>query len=150
MAAKRGSRIGAKMNQRSKNTDPLGAAPLEMAMGIRLPEVLEPRVLLDAAAIETALEISSASDVSASSAAVGTHDHAALLDALGHRVSGAAAEYPDNPDIAVAPAAEPEAIVGPVEVYFVDSGIHDLNDLLAEIPPGAEVHVLEGNTDGIE
>ena len=150
MAAKRGSRIGAKKNRRSGKMDALAAAPLEMVTGIRLPEALEPRVLLDAAAIETALEISFASDVSALPTAVGNHDHAALLDALGHRVSDAAAEHLDNPDIAVAPAAEPEAIVGPVEVYFVDSGIHDLNDLLAEIPPGAEVHVLEGNTDGIE
>lgn len=118
--------------------------------GLQLPRILEPRVLLDAAAIETALEISSASDVFASSAAAGINDHAALLDALGYSVPEAAAENLGDPDATVPSVAGPDALALPVEVYFLDSGIQDQDDLLAAIPPGAEVHVLDGDSDGVE
>lgn len=36
------------------------------------------------------------------------------------------------------------------EVYFVDSNVSDINDLISSIPDGAEVVVLDAGTDGVE
>ncbi|MEL6750794.1 MAG: DUF4347 domain-containing protein, partial [Pseudomonadota bacterium] len=92
-----------------------------------LMRVLEPRVLLDAAGMETASDMADAAGV-----------HAGLAD-----------------DYANELAAAPEAPARPAkdlarDMVFVDGSVENLAELLSEIDPSAEVHVLDLSSDGVE
>ncbi|MEZ5807864.1 MAG: Ig-like domain-containing protein [Zhengella sp.] len=93
--------------------------------GIAMPEALEPRVLLDAAMVETAADL--ARDVS--------HDGAPAHDAG------------DIAELAAALAAPVQETQ--TQVYFVDAGIGSADALLAALPEGAEVHTLDTSSDGV-
>ncbi len=90
---------------------------------------LEPRVLFDAAMAETYEAVVDANEVVV--AAQQNADHDLLLAALSEN-------FPATPD------APPSAIV------FIDGAVEDIDVLIADIGPHAEIHVLDSNTDGVE
>ncbi|MFP1633652.1 DUF4347 domain-containing protein, partial [Zhengella sp. ZM62] len=92
---------------------------------IELPEALEPRVLLDAAMVETAADL----------ARDAAHDSAPVHDA-GDIAELAAA--------LAAPARETRT-----QVYFIDAGVDGADALLAALPENAEVHTLAASSDGV-
>ena len=95
-------------------------APGREALTMR---ALEPRVLLDAAALETALEAADMADA-----------------------SDIATPAPDDasPDGSAEPARDLSR-----DVVFIDGGIAEIGSLLAEIDPSVEVHVLDLASDGV-
>ena len=98
--------------------------------------VLEPRILLDAAAVETALEI----------AGQDAHDQMAEGFAAGLRAVGGT----DLADFAVVAAGDPgEPRRTDREIVFIDAGIEDRDALLSSLEPGVTVHVIGTARDGI-
>lgn len=102
----------------------------------RNPSLLEPRVLLDAAAAETLLEASAQSD------------------------TDVAAEPAEETPQASAPQTQeentdPNALFSEVggdgsrEVYVIDAGVEGHEGLLAEIPPGAEIIIIDPDQSGL-
>ncbi len=89
---------------------------------------LEPRVMFDAAGIETALHV--VDDVSDISPEVesATDDLLAALQVSDEEVAAALDE---------------------VEIVFVDSGVEDIDVIIAGFGPDVEVHVLEAGSDGV-
>ena len=83
---------------------------------------LESRVLLDAAAVETAIHVLSSDSTNVQSDSQAPD----LLDALG---SGAQKAH---------------------SVYFIDSRVEGYEKLLGQVPSGAQVFVLDQNHDGLE
>jgi hypothetical protein len=83
------------------------------------PRVLEPRVLLDAAAVETAVAV--AADASAEPALV--VDTSALFDA--------------------------PATTGRREAYVVDTSVEGYEGLLSAVPEGAELFLIDGSKSGL-
>jgi hypothetical protein len=83
------------------------------------PRVLEPRVLLDAAAVETAVAV--AADASAEPAPV--VDTSALFDA--------------------------PATTGRREAYVVDTSVEGYEGLLSAVPEGAELFLIDGSKSGL-
>ncbi|MBA93152.1 MAG: hypothetical protein CMJ43_20955, partial [Phyllobacteriaceae bacterium] len=102
-----------------------GQAVQKARPGIALPEALEPRVLLDAAMVETAADL----------ARDAAHDSAPVHDA-GDIAELAAA--------LAAPAQETRT-----QVYFIDAGVDGADALLAALPENAEVHTLAASSDGV-
>ena len=117
-----------------------------------LMRVLEPRVLLDAAALETALDVAEQavhSDLAeiylspeaqarppAERTPFAVHRIAAFADLVVERLDA----EPDVP--------EPE-IDRTGEIVFVDAGVPDIETVIAGIGEGAEVHILHAGTDGV-
>ncbi|MDA8870512.1 DUF4347 domain-containing protein, partial [Rhizobiaceae bacterium] len=104
---------------------------------------LEPRILLDAAAVETALDI--AGQAAHSSLA---DDYVANMRAVETlRVS---AETADSLELSVDESPEPAPAEAPLEIIFVDAGVEDRETLLADFGPDTIVHVLDADRDGVE
>jgi hypothetical protein len=100
------------------------------APAVELPiQMLEPRVLLDAAAAQTLQE------------AVQLSEAAPAIDPWGHDELAAALDVLDHMD-APQPGAAPS-------LYFVDRSIPEADQLAASLPPGAQVHFIAPGTDGV-
>ncbi|MCB1382271.1 MAG: tandem-95 repeat protein [Notoacmeibacter sp.] len=146
-------------------TDAKGAARME------LPEALEPRVLLDAAALETALHVRDHAQAHSTPDPDGSaREFGRLLASLsadkGHAVSrvmawgdSKPAQVPQNADTGHDRPAEPESLVlapiqdphdVPVEVFFIDGAVEDIATITASLPAGANIFILDGNSDGVE
>ncbi len=121
-----------------------------------LMRALEPRFLLDAAALETAMDTA------------GQSAHAQFADEyLEQNQSDIQSDgSPGRQMIEDAPALETETpsletdsdvdgIDGPPErrtdreIVFIDAGIEGLDTLIASLEPGVTIHMLEGDSDGI-
>ncbi|MEP1209160.1 MAG: DUF4347 domain-containing protein, partial [Rhizobiaceae bacterium] len=91
--------------------------------------VLEPRILLDAAAVETAQNMA--------------------LEAMHEEATESAAE-------GLADSGHPDALVdGTVrdlsrDIVFIDGDIENIGELLGELDPDVEIHILDLQTDGVE
>lgn len=84
------------------------------------PRVLEPRVLLDAAAVETAVAVAA--------------------DAMAEPISNV-----DTTALFEAPAT-----TGRREAYVVDTSVAGYEGLLSAVPEGAELFLIDGNASGLE
>ncbi|MEN0041046.1 MAG: DUF4347 domain-containing protein, partial [Pseudomonadota bacterium] len=108
---------------------------------------LEPRILLDAAAVDTALDIA------------GQAAHSRLAD--DYLANTGIAEQSVDTDGADAPMARPvmleddaaDEAVEPRrtdrEIVFIDGSLPDIDGLLASLEPGVVVHVLDQDRDGV-
>lgn len=106
-----------------------------------LMRVLEPRILLDAAAMETVrdgLETAAMSEIADDYLKQNQNDENE-------------AAQPDNGDddtnLAVAPDFETDRSN---EIVFIDAAVEDIGSLLQSIDPDIEVYVLDQNSDGVE
>ncbi|WP_141317248.1 Ig-like domain-containing protein, partial [Halomonas halmophila] len=78
--------------------------------------------------------------------------------AMGAEAADAAAEQADDEPAAPADPADSEALAEAVaaappdrsEIYFIDGGVDQRDNLMAEVPDGAEVVVLDSESDGVE
>ncbi len=93
---------------------------------------LEPRVLFDAAMAESHEAVVDANEVVL--AGQQDADHDILLAALGV-------------DLLQTPAALP---FQQVPIVFIDGAVEDIDVLIADIGPHAEIHILDSNADGVE
>jgi len=112
---------------------------------------LEPRLLLDAASAETALDVA------------GKAAHEQLADdyiANGRPVAATVQQQAERERLAMPPnvveqhAVEREAEMAALdkrgnEIVFIDSAVDDIDGLIASLEPGASVHILDGNSDGL-
>ncbi|MEM1040019.1 MAG: Ig-like domain-containing protein, partial [Pseudomonadota bacterium] len=98
-----------------------------------LMRALEPRVLLDAAAVETASDAAQAT-------------HTALADA-GQSSSGTDTSSETESDT---PPAAFGAEQQTTDIVFIDGAVDDIGGLLTEIDSGVEVHILDLQSDGVE
>ncbi|MEL6785619.1 MAG: DUF4347 domain-containing protein, partial [Pseudomonadota bacterium] len=96
-----------------------------------LMRALEPRVLLDAAAIETARDMAASAT------------HAELADA--HMAAQADNISDDMPTEGHVPARDLSR-----DVVFIDGNVTDIGALLSELDPDVEVHILDLQSDGVE
>ena len=96
-----------------------------------LMRVLEPRVLLDAAGVETARD------------AVEQSVHADLADAN----EAAHGAFDDMPSEGHVPAPSRDLSR---DVVFIDGNVEEIGELLSELDPDVEVHILDLQTDGVE
>ena len=108
-----------------------------------LMRVLEPRVLLDAAGVETALD------------QVNDSVHAGLADDwFARRVANApAAATPPQPEIILGDADSDEAPASAsegMEYVFIAADVEDVETIVAALPPTARVVMLEADEDGVE
>ena len=117
-----------------------------------LMRALEPRILLDAASAETALDVA------------GKAAHEQLADdyiANGRPVAAAVQERAERDRLAMPPNVveqheaerEAEVVVSETrihEVVFIDSAVDDIDGLIASLEPGAAVHIVDGSSDGLE
>ena len=104
-----------------------------------LMRVLEPRILLDAAATETASEI----------AGQAAHDEMASEFAASLRAVAAPDGDEGREAIAEMVLTDANARRTDREVVFIDAGIENRDALIASLEDGVSVHVLDANRDGI-
>ncbi|MCJ8310762.1 MAG: DUF4347 domain-containing protein, partial [Hyphomicrobiales bacterium] len=98
-----------------------------------LMRVLEPRVLLDAAAAETALDIA------------GQAAHSQLADDF---MEDCECDPADDGD--VAENLEANARRTDREIVFIDAGIEDHEGLIASLEPGVSIHMIQSGADGVQ
>ncbi len=124
-------------------------APVDSEKGKLLMRVLEPRILLDAAAAETALDIA------------GQAAHSQLADdyleypqpADGEDSNRNETEGPSivsdgEDEVAESLSATPRRTDR--EIVFVDAAIEDREGLIASLEPGVSIHVINPDTDGVQ
>ncbi|MEP4292305.1 MAG: tandem-95 repeat protein, partial [Rhizobiaceae bacterium] len=115
-----------------------------------LMRVLEPRILLDAAAVETALDI--AGQAAHSQLADDYMENAADGGDGGGDGDGDAPQVQDAPpaddDIAESLASAPRRTDR--EIVFVDASIEDREGLIASLEPGVSVHIIDSDSDGVQ
>ncbi|HYE00847.1 MAG TPA: DUF4347 domain-containing protein, partial [Alphaproteobacteria bacterium] len=112
------------------------------------PLVLEPRVLFDAAGVETAVDVAAQADGADPFVPDATPD-AGLAEAAAAAVPPAA-ETTAAPVTATATAPAPTAASQDSRVLvFVDSRVADQSTLLAGLPSGAEVVQIDAGSDGL-
>lgn len=113
---------------------------------------LEPRLLLDAASAETALDMA------------GKAAHEQLADdyiANGRPVAATVQQQADHDRLALPPnVVEQHAIEREVEmamretrgneIVFIDSAVDDIDGLIASLEPTASVHILDNGSDGLK
>ncbi|MFD0916414.1 tandem-95 repeat protein [Pseudahrensia aquimaris] len=104
-----------------------------------LMRALEPRILLDAATVETALDI--AGQAAHSQLA---DDYMATSHAVQDETDGAAAGVKDFERSGESVASERR------EIVFIDAGVPDQEDLISALEPGAQVVMIEAGRDGVE
>jgi hypothetical protein len=92
---------------------------------------LEQRMLFDAAGAASFVDVVHSADVQ-DVAHVNDGAHDALLAAL-----------------AVSPTVEVAQVATQPEIVFIDSAVDDIDEILRDIGPGAEVHILSAATDGV-
>ena len=111
-----------------------------------LMRALEPRILLDAAAVETALDIA------------GQAAHSQFADDYMEQNSGTGdADDGSNAPQAEQPYAESEngdeLDIAPRrsdrEIVFIDAAVEDHESLIASLEPGVSVHIIEPDSDGV-
>ena len=106
-------------------------------------QALEPRVLLDAAAAQTANEAAQQQADPAPAQADAPSDHAYLLAALNTLdESNAPTDNPPTP-------ADADVGLAPVGIYFIDRRVDDPDQLARNLPPGPEVYFIDPGTDGV-
>ena len=120
-----------------------------------LMRVLEPRVLLDAAALETALDVAAQavhSDLAeaylspeAQARPIGERTPFAVHRSAAFEGLNLIVREDADDDAAASADASPDLR----ELVFVDGKLPDLDALLAGIDPAAEVHVIDPDTDGV-
>ncbi|PPK76973.1 uncharacterized protein DUF4347 [Methylobacter tundripaludum] len=93
---------------------------------------LEPRIMFDGAAVETAV------DATADSSPVA--QDTAAIDA--DKLAQAAADV-------VPPAVIVDPIPQRTEIVFIESNVADYQSLVGDVKPGTEVHVLDASQDGL-
>ncbi len=118
-----------------------------------LMRVLEPRVLLDAAAVETAIDIA------------GQAAHSQLADdfVANSRMVDDADSGPVDLEDGTPPLSDASLAGDDIaendgisarrtdrEIVFIDANVEDREDLISSFEPGVTVHVLDGNLDGVE
>ena len=119
-----------------------------------LMRVLEPRVLLDAAAVETALDIA------------GQAAHSQLADdyIANARAADSIEGTVERDPIENAPPMADDSLAGEAyakdvtlephradrEIVFIDAGVDDRDTLIASLEPGVTIHILESGSDGVE
>ncbi len=115
-----------KDNSRKGGQQPIGQSAVSSKQALSRFLALEQRVLLDAAAVETAEKVLA---TASADAVVNAQDGHALAAAfLG--------------DVVVSPLS---AAGGSREILFVDAGVSDFESLIRNIGPSVEVHVLQGS-----
>ncbi len=109
---------------------------------------LEPRIVFDAAMGATAdAAVDQVAEQQASEVAFGGENSSASFDGsansgmLTHGTSGGI-------DIIIEGLAEPDS--GHTELIFIDSGVEDVQGLIAGLNPAAEIIFLNANSDGLE
>ena len=117
-----------------------------------LMRVLEPRVLLDAAAIETALDI--AGQAAHSQLA---DDYKANFDAVDVINERETSEHNSEVSLAGEQYADETDFNGDVtsrrtdgEIVFIDAGVDNKDALIASLEPGVTVHILDAGSDGVQ
>jgi hypothetical protein len=118
------SRSRARKNAEARTPRPARAPAPPLAI-----QALEPRVLLDAAAAQTVQETAQIAEVALPAESRVFDD---LVDAL---------SVLDNQDAA---QPQPAAVV-----YFIDRSVPEAEQLIASMPPGAQVHLIAADTDGV-
>ena len=117
-----------------------------------LMRVLEPRILLDAAAVETALDIAGqaahsqlADDFLENNQQEGLHDNG-RDNSLAHEDSpaGEASIDLDELDGGLLPRRSDQ------EIVFVDAGVDNYEELIASLEPGVTIHILDSGSDGVQ
>jgi len=119
---------------------------------------LEPRIMFDGAAVETAVD-------TVADATLPVQDTAAIDAAKLAQAAADAAPTPPVPDVAAvnqdtAQLAQVQADVVPLpvqvdplpqrtEIVFIESNVADYQTLVDNINPGAELHVLDAAQDGL-
>ncbi len=106
-----------------------------------LLRALEPRVLLDAAAAATVVQGVADAHVTVPTADHGEQNH--LIDALANTPGATKAEA--DPSRAPAPNAPP-----PAEVFFIDGAVSDIGQIVSQLPPNAEYHILDSSRGGVD
>ncbi|MEL6967522.1 MAG: DUF4347 domain-containing protein, partial [Pseudomonadota bacterium] len=91
-----------------------------------LMRALEPRVLLDAAALETAVDAAQSADATPQN------------------------ETAETSEITAAPAPAAFAERTTTDIVFIDGSVEDIGTLLTEIDEAVEVHILDLQSDGVE
>lgn len=117
---------------KSKGITPAARKPLISA--------LEPRVLLDGAALATAAELTTDLDYKQST------DSSSVTDTANHDI---APDLPKAPAPTQIQSAEPALNGGRKEVVFVDSNVTDYQTLINNIGKGVEIELLNGAEDGL-
>ncbi|MEO1397588.1 MAG: DUF4347 domain-containing protein, partial [Pseudomonadota bacterium] len=107
-----------------------------------LMRVLEPRVLLDAAAVETAAD-------AAQSVHVALADAGAAQTQSAEQTTDAPGSAADDASSDTLPAAFGEE-QATTDIVFIDGAVDDIGSLLTEIDPAVEVHILDLQSDGVE
>ncbi|MGI9357068.1 MAG: DUF4347 domain-containing protein, partial [Rhizobiaceae bacterium] len=113
-----------------------------------LMRALEPRILLDAASAETALDVA------------GKAAHEQLADdyiANGRPIAAAVQERAEKDRLVMPPNVveqyEAEMVASETrdnEIVFIDSAVDGIDGLIASLEPGAAVHIIDGDSDGLE
>ncbi|MEL6922303.1 MAG: DUF4347 domain-containing protein, partial [Pseudomonadota bacterium] len=127
-----------------------GTEALEVPKAAKpLMRVLEPRVLLDAAAVETALDIAGQATHSqlADDYAEAQRDASSAAPLNGDGQAGGAGTYAE---MSFGASDGLDARRTDREVVFIDANIEDRDDLIASLEPGAVIHVLAADGDGVE
>ncbi|WP_413614989.1 Ig-like domain-containing protein [Halomonas cupida] len=121
--------------------------PLKKERSALLLRALEPRMLLDAAGAITASK--AASDV-----ATDHHDQTPppavapttdLMRALGMQQAERSAPSDQRTE-----SAHDGGVTTPHDIYFIDAAVEESSELVKDLPPGAEVHILDAHRDGVE
>ncbi len=122
-----------------------------------LMRVLEPRILLDAAAIETALDIAGqaahsqlADDYISNTRSVENTSEADERAVISNAPSLADEELSKEAYLedAVDTGLAPRRTDG--EIVFIDAGVKDPEALIASLEPGVSVHILDAKSDGVQ
>ncbi|MFJ4347293.1 Ig-like domain-containing protein [Pseudomonas sp. NPDC089401] len=110
-----------------------------------LIQALEPRMMFDASVAVVADQAAQAAEAAAAATATGK-DSATASDSAGTQDSASHDSAQD-----VAPATAPATTAsGSHEVVFIDSAVSDYQKLIAGLPAGVEVVVLENGKDGFK
>ncbi|WP_075995483.1 DUF4347 domain-containing protein [Salaquimonas pukyongi] len=112
---------------------------LESGDGLLL-RALEPRILLDAAGVETGIDLAEKMAMEAVAQRFPDSPAAAI---------GSAPDADANSDTDEDPAATGDGTATPVEIVFVDGSIKNLNSIMAGIGPEHEAVYLSGDMDGV-
>ncbi|MCT4706605.1 tandem-95 repeat protein, partial [Enterobacteriaceae bacterium H16N7] len=129
------------MNNKSRQTGKHAKKPAAMMSSPLFLQALEPRVLLDAAAAQTAQEVAHQAPHPAPAPAEAA-DHANLVAALtsvqGNHKTGVEAPVRQAPDVT------------PKAIYFIDRSVENADKLSTSIPKDAEIHFIDQNVNGVQ
>ena len=112
-----------------------------------LMRILEPRVLLDAAAVETALDVAGQAvhKQFADEFAENSENSAQMTDGAESEVDDQATYSEDKEDENISSARRSDR-----EIVFIDAGVEDKDGLISSLEPGVTVHILDAKLDGVQ